>query len=171
MFAFEMSSQSPPKSRTREWLALLALLGYVAIVLAATLSPTPLDQGYQSAIDKVLSVLHRNGVPEWFGYNKLEFSANVVMFIPLGFLIALLLPTKVWWLALIVCPGLSGAIELTQGAVLTERFASWGDVLSNSVGAVIGILVAVILRALVYHRDEKLIEQALWARRAEQELV
>ncbi|MFT2816891.1 VanZ family protein [Leifsonia sp. A12D58] len=159
---------SSPKSRTREWLAFLALLAYAAIVLAATLSPTPLDQGYQGAIDKVLDVLHRNGVPEWFGYNKLEFSANIVMFVPLGFLITLLLPTKVWWLALIICPALSGAIELTQGALLSERFASWGDVLSNSIGAVIGILIAVILRALVYHRDEKLIERALWEHRTQQ---
>jgi glycopeptide antibiotics resistance protein len=155
----------PPKSRTREWLAFLALLAYVAIVLAATLSPTPLDQGYQGAIDKFLAVLHRNGGPEWFGYNKLEFSANVVMFIPLGFLITLVLPTKVWWLALIIAPALSGAIELTQGAFLSARFASWGDVLSNSIGALIGILIAVILRTLVHNRDEKLIERALWEQR------
>jgi glycopeptide antibiotics resistance protein len=80
----------------------------------------------------------------------------------MGFLITLLLPTKVWGLALIICPALSGAIELTQGALLSARFASWGDVLSNSVGAIVGILMAVILRALVYHRDQKLIERALW---------
>lgn len=168
MFANGTPSHRPAKSRTREWLAFLALLAYAAVVLAATLSPTPLDQGYQGAIDKVLAVLHRNGVPEWFGYNKLEFSANIVMFIPLGFLITLLLPTKVWWLALIICPALSGTIELTQGALLSERFASGGDVASNSIGAIIGILIAVILRALVYHRDEKLIERALWNQRAEQ---
>jgi glycopeptide antibiotics resistance protein len=168
MFSQEVPSESPPKSRTREWLAFLALLAYAAIVLGATLSPTPLDQGYESAIDKFLAVLHRNGVPQWFGYHKLEFSANIVMFIPLGFLITLLLPAKVWWLALIICPALSGAIELTQGALLSARFASWGDVLSNSIGAIVGILIAVIIRALVYHRDQKLIERALWEHGAQQ---
>jgi glycopeptide antibiotics resistance protein len=143
-------------------------MAYASIVLAATLSPTPLDQGYEGAIDKLLAVLHRNGVPEWFGYHKLEFSANVVMFIPLGLLITLLLPTKVWALALIICPALSGAIELTQGALLSQRFASWGDITSNSIGAIIGILVAVILRALVYERDQKLIERALWEHSTQQ---
>jgi glycopeptide antibiotics resistance protein len=168
MSAYELSSKSPPKSRTREWLAFLALLAYAGIVLAATLSPTPLDQGYQGAIDKLLTVLHRNGVPEWFGYNKLEFTANIIMFVPLGFLITLLLPTKVWWLAIVMCPALSGAIELTQGSLLSERFASWGDVASNSIGAIIGILIAVILRALIYHRDERMIERALWHQRGDQ---
>ena len=171
MYDYETVSPRPPKSRTREWLAFLALLSYAAIVVAATLSPTPLDQGYQGAIDKVLAVLHRNGVPEWFGYGKLEFSANIVMFIPLGFLITLLLPTKVWWLALVICPALSGAIELTQGALLSERFASWGDVASNSIGAIVGIFIAVVLRALVHNRDEKLIERALWDQRSEQRLL
>lgn len=165
MAILESSDKAPPKSRVREWLALFSLLGYVALVLAATLSPTPLDQGYEGAIDKLLSVLHRTGVPEWFGYNKLEFSANIVMFIPLGFLITLLLPTKVWWLALIICPAISAAIEITQGALLSQRFASFGDLLSNSIGAIIGVLLAVILRALVYHRDVQLIERALWDRR------
>jgi len=126
--------------------------------------PTPLDQGYQSAIDKVLAVLHRNGIPKWFGYNKLEFSANVGMFVPLGFLVALILPQKLWWLSLIVCPGMSVAIELVQGAVLDARVSSAQDVLANSLGALLGILVALAIRAIVYERDQKVIARALWER-------
>ncbi|MEO6309412.1 MAG: VanZ family protein [Leifsonia sp.] len=160
-----MHEAAPPKSRAREWLGLILLGGYVVVVLLATMWPTPLDQGYESSIQKLLSVLHRTGVPEWFGYNKLEFSANILMFVPLGFLVALILPTRIWWLALILCPALSVAIELTQGAVLSARFASPGDVLSNSIGAVIGIFFAVLLRAVVHHRDEKLIARAIWAER------
>ncbi|QYF72664.1 VanZ family protein [Cryobacterium sp. PAMC25264] len=166
MSGFAPHAGIPRKSRVREWLSVLALLAYISVVLLATLSPTPLDQGYQGSIDKVLTVLHRNGVPEWFGYNKLEFSANIFMFIPLGFLITLLLPLKIWWLSIVFCPALSGAIELSQGAFLSARFASWGDVASNSIGALIGIIVAVCLRQLVYQRDEKLVERALWERGA-----
>lgn len=134
----------------------------VLVVLCATMWPTPLDQGYGAAIQKVLDVVHRNGVPEWFGYKKLEFSANVVMFIPLGFLVALLLPARVWWLALIICPALSIGIEITQASFLAARFASVTDVVSNSTGAVVGILMAVVLRALVYERDKKVVARALW---------
>jgi glycopeptide antibiotics resistance protein len=152
----------PPKSRVREWLGVTILISYGLIVLLATLWPTPLDQGYDASIQKLLGVLYRNGVPEWFGYGKLEFSANIAMFVPLGFLTTLILPTRVWWLALVLCPALSIAIELTQASLLAARFATVSDVIANSTGAVVGALIAVILRALIYQRDQKLIARALW---------
>ena len=157
-------TKAPPKSMARTSIGGVLLASYVVIILLATLWPTPLDQGYSAAIQKVLDVVHRNGIPEWFGYNKLEFSANVAMFVPLGFLAALLLPAKVWWLALLICPGLSVAIELTQATFLAARFATATDVIANTLGAVVGILVAVILRSIVYERDQKVIALALWQR-------
>lgn len=158
----DLTSTAPPKSNARVALASVLLATSVIIVLLATLWPTPLDQGYSAAIQKVLNVVHRNGVPEWFGYNKLEFSANIAMFVPLGFLAALLLPSRVWWLALIIGPGMSIAIEWTQATFLAARFATATDVVSNSIGAVIGIVVAVVLRSVVYERDQKVIARALW---------
>jgi len=152
----------PPKSRLRLGIAATLLAIYGAFVLLVVLWPTPVDRGYRASIDKVLDVLHRNGIPQWFGYGKLEFTANIAMFVPLGFLLALALPARVWWLALIIAPGFSVAIELTQGAFLSARFASGLDVLSNSIGAIIGILAAVVVRALVHQRDQKVIERALW---------
>ena len=129
----------------------------------ATLWPTPLDQGFESSINKLFVVLYRNGVPLWFGYNKLEFTANILMFIPLGFLVALLLPTRIWWLALFMCPAMSVAIELTQALALSARFATVVDVVANSLGALVGILIAVMLRAVVHDRDQKVTARALWA--------
>jgi glycopeptide antibiotics resistance protein len=141
---------------------MLLLVACIAAVLLATMWPTPLDHGYATSIDKFLSVLHRNGVPQWFGYNKLEFFANVVMFIPLGFLVTMLLPGKVWWLALVLCPALSVGIEFAQGALLSARFATVSDVIANSIGAVIGAIFAVLLRAAVHSRDQKLVARILW---------
>lgn len=152
----------PPKSRVRELFAAALLMACVLVVLLATMWPTPLDKDYGTSIVKFLDVLHRNGVPEWFGYNKLEFSANILMFLPIGFLVALLLPVKVWWLALILCPLMSVGIEFTQATFLSARFATANDVIANTTGAVIGILCGVSLRALVYERDQKLIARALW---------
>lgn len=157
-----MTDKGPPKSRVRQNLGLALVMSYGLIVILATMWPTPLDQGFASSINRLLAVLHRNGIPEWFGYTKLEFSANVLMFVPLGFLVSMLLPVRVWWLALIICPGLSVAIELTQGLALSARFATLSDVLSNSLGALIGALIAVILRAAIYDRDEKIIARRLW---------
>ena len=152
----------PTKSRAREGLGTVALVFCVGIVLLATMWPTPLDQDYGAAVDKFLAVLHRNGIPLWFGYNKLEFSANILMFMPLGFLIALLLPAKTWWLALLICPAMSIGIELTQSVALSARFATVTDVIANSTGALAGIFLAVLLRAIIYSRDEKLVARALW---------
>jgi len=157
-----MTDKGPPKSRVRQQLGLALVLMYGVVVILATMWPTPLDQGYAASINRLLAVLHRNGIPEWFGYSKLEFSANVLMFLPLGFLVSMLLPVRVWWLALVILPGLSVAIELTQAAALSARFATVSDVIANSTGAVIGTLLAVMLRAAIYDRDEKIIARRLW---------
>jgi glycopeptide antibiotics resistance protein len=157
-------AQRPQKSRVREYLTSVALLFCIAVVLLATMWPTPLDQGFEPSVQRFLEILHRTGVPTWFGYTKLEVSANVVMFIPIGFLTAMLLPIRVWWLSLILCPALSVAIEVTQGSLLAARFATPMDVFANSVGAVIGAIIAVAIRSIVYQRDQKVIALALWQR-------
>jgi glycopeptide antibiotics resistance protein len=160
---FDMTSATrPPKSRIREWFAAVGLAICVGIVLFATMWPAPLDQGYASAIGRFLEILHKYGVPVWFGYNKLEFSANILMFVPLGFLLTMLLPTRWWWLAVFICPALSIGIELTQAAALSARFATVSDVIANSSGAVVGIFFAVAIRAVVHARDAKVIDRALW---------
>jgi glycopeptide antibiotics resistance protein len=156
----------PAPSHAREWIVLVMLGAYALIVALATLTPTPLDQGFESSVDRVLAVLHRHGVPDWFGYNTLEFSANIVMFLPLAFLISLLMPFRWWWLAFLAAPALSVAIELTQHALLDARFATANDVIANSTGAVIGTLLAHALRSVVRARDKKVVALALWREHA-----
>jgi glycopeptide antibiotics resistance protein len=145
---------------------MLAALGLVACVAAigiATMWPTPLDKGFESSVTRVLEILHRNGVPEWFGYTRLEFSANVAMFVPLGFLVAILLSNRFWWIAILLCPALSAAIEWTQLMFLAARFATVLDVVANSLGALIGIVGAQGLRYIVHRRDDAVVARALWA--------
>jgi glycopeptide antibiotics resistance protein len=151
----------PAESTARQWFATTALVIYCSIVLFVTLRPTPIDKGYDSTIDRVLAALHHSVLPQWFGYGELEFSANIVMFVPLGFLIALLLPHRIWWLAALICPTASVCIERAQATLLAERFASLTDVISNSVGGFLGTIVAFLVRAIVAARDEKLIARAL----------
>lgn len=152
----------PPKSHLRAWLAWLGLIAYGSVVIAATMSPTPLDSGYRGAIDKVLAVMHRNGLPERFDYAEVEFTANILMFVPIGFFIGLVLPRVAVWAGIFIVPALSGGIEFVQGQMLAERFATWHDVLANSLGGWVGLLVAMIIRAVVHARDEKVIARALW---------
>ena len=156
----------PAPSHARQWLGAVLLAAVFGTILLITMWPAPVDKGYSGSIDKVLTVMHRHGIPNWFGYNHLEFTANIVMFVPLGFLVALLLTQRLWWLALIICPAFSVSIELTQAAFLAARFATVSDVVSNSIGALVGIFFAILIRAAVYQRDQKVIARAFWQREA-----
>ncbi|MCU1437732.1 MAG: hypothetical protein JWP66_819 [Naasia sp.] len=142
---------------------LLAL--YLAIVAAITLPPSPVDRPVRGQIDRVLEELHERGVPEYIGYSKVEFAANIAMFVPVGFLIALGLAARFAWLALLLGPVLSAALELAQKLLLPERYASVLDVLANSLGALVGFVIAVLLRLLVARRDRLLITDVRDGRR------
>ena len=136
----------PDARRARLQLGAGILIAYAIAMLVVTLWPTPVDRGFEPTISRILSVLHRNGLPTWFGYNKLEFGANIAMFVPAGFLVAMLLPTRRWWLALLIVPAVSLGIELTQAIFLSSRFATFNDVIANSLGAVIGAIIFVATR-------------------------
>ncbi len=141
---------------------LIAAVGLVlcgAVVLAATLSPTPIDQGYEGAIERVLSVLHRNGVPDWFGYRWVEFTANIAMFIPLGFFLALVFPTRFLWLALPLVPAFSFVLETLQFFVLPARFATINDVVANTIGGWLGVAVAASTVVAVHLRDRRVLQR------------
>ena len=105
------------------------------------LYPTPVDRGIDGLLFRVLRVLASHGLG-FITYARVEFSANVVLFVPLGLLLALLFGARWWWCAILLCVALSSAIELSQLAFLPERLASLGDVIANSSGGVIGALLA-----------------------------
>lgn len=155
----------PAKSHARLWIAGIGLVIVGSLILLITMWPTPVDQGYESTVKRVLQILHDNGVPMWFGYNKLEFSANIVMFVPLGFFVGLILHRRVQWLGLVLVPLVSTGIELTQYLLLEQRYATVPDVIANSLGGWFGVVCAMMLRAAVYARDEKVIARADWRRR------
>jgi len=126
-------------------------------VAFAVFWPTPIDRDIKGSISRLLDLLHGYGVPDWLGYVVLEFSANIAMFIPLGFLIFFVLPRSRWWLALLICPALSITIEVVQGVALSQRFATVSDVIANTLGGIIGVLLALGLRRLVNARDRRLL--------------
>jgi glycopeptide antibiotics resistance protein len=130
-----------PAARSRTLTAAM-LAVYIFGVALVVLWPTPVDAAAQGFIQEVLSALHRAGLPDWLDYNLVESGANVVMFIPLGFLTALLLPAGLRWLT----PGgamvFSAAIEWCQQAFLPGRYASLQDVWVNTLGAALGTVLA-----------------------------
>lgn len=109
--------------------------------------PSPVDEGASGLIDRVLRFLHRNGVPGWFDYSLIESGANVLLFVPFGFLVAAYLPLRRAWLALPIGILASMCIEAGQELFRPERVATPRDVLANALGAAIGT-VAVYAWAL-----------------------
>jgi VanZ family protein len=123
----------------------LAALTLIA-VFAIGYWPVPVDRGMRSVLGSVLDRLAAAGAPDWVDYAHLEFAANIVLFVPLGALIALLLPRWEWWLAPIIGLALSLAIEFGQAMLLPQRFATPLDVLANTAGATTGALVVTAFR-------------------------
>ena len=141
---------------------------YVAFVLLVTLWPTTVDKGLDPYLEKVLERLHSHGVPGFVNYNFVEFTANIAFFIPIGFLGGLALPRRFWWLAAVFGFLLSCSVELAQAAFLPGRVASVKDVLANTTGAVLGAVIAGLVRLVVMHRDTLLIRVVLEGLRDEE---
>lgn len=84
----------------------------------------------------------------WVTYTQLESAANVALFIPLGLLIALLVPTRWWWAVVVGLALLAGGIELGQALFLPGRVPTIDDVLANATGGVIGVALAAVIRGI-----------------------
>jgi len=106
--------------------------------------PSPVDQPIQGQLASVLKFLHAHGMPASINYRFVEASANVLLFLPIGFVAALAFPNKHWWQAGALGLLVSGSIELGQLLFLHDRFASPLDLVTNTSGAVLGALLAAV---------------------------
>ena len=124
-----------------------ALAVYAGFVLAVTLTPRmPGTSSIALLVNAALAEFHRRGLLVGVEYDTVEFIANIGMFVPLGVLTALLLPRRAWWVLLLAGTAFSGFIELYQLLLLPGRVGEWRDVLSNSLGFLVGAGVVVIIR-------------------------
>jgi glycopeptide antibiotics resistance protein len=111
--------------------------------------PNPVDAPVQGQLADVLKFLHAHEVPAWVNYQFVEASANVILFVPVGVTAGLAYPRRRWWQIGILGLFVSVGIELGQLFFLHNRFASLGDIVTNTGGAVIGALLAsLVLRWL-----------------------
>jgi len=131
-----------------------ALLGvYLAVIVLITLWPTPVDRPFEGSLARFLEELHERGLPAWIRYAQAEFTANVLLFLPAGFLAALLLPRRDWWFVAVLAPAFSALIECAQALFLAQRFPSASDVVANGIGGAIGAALSLLARLLVHRRD------------------
>jgi glycopeptide antibiotics resistance protein len=113
----------------------------------------PVDSGARGLLWAVLRQLRARGLG-WIDYSLVEASANVLLFVPFGFLLGVLGGRGAGrrLLMLAVCVASSVAIELGQAVLLPARFASLGDIAANSLGAVVGSLLALAFGGIAHRR-------------------
>ncbi|MET1053480.1 MAG: VanZ family protein [Mycetocola sp.] len=121
-------------------------LAYLAFVGWATLGPQPIDENTNGLIFRILGVLDRYPATAWVTYNNLEFISNIGMFFPVGLFLVLLFGRRLWWFAMSLGFALTCAIELAQVFIPT-RVSDPRDIVANTCGAVLGVLVGLALTA------------------------
>ncbi|WP_345799964.1 VanZ family protein [Microbacterium sp. AZCO] len=120
------------------------LVVYSAFVAYMTLTPRgPGDGAFTRWVKRSLDALHAQGVALWIDFLTIEFLANVAMFVPLGLLTALLLRRR--WPLLVIGTAASAFIELWQALFLPERYPDWRDLVSNTIGFLLGAAMAVVV--------------------------
>ena len=117
---------------------------YLGVVGFITLGPQPLDEGTDSLVWRLLAFFSRFDALSWVTYATLEFWANVAMFVPVGLFFVLLLGRRRWWVAVVAGVALTCAIEFAQ-MFLPDRVSDPRDIVANSVGAFVGVIVALIV--------------------------
>lgn len=130
--------------RTRRVAWTLAAAYALLVALVAT-AGSPVDGGIHPWLVRAIAAGHRLGAPGWLGYDAVEFTANVFFFVPFGFFVLLLFGARAWWAGMLGGFLASCAIETVQALFLPARFASVDDVLANTSGAVLGVLMGIVV--------------------------
>lgn len=120
--------------KTQSW-ARIVLAAYGVTLALIAMWPVPVDGGagpFLAAITRMIP---------WATYPRIEFGANIVLFVPLGFLLLFLLP-RARYIVMPITVVVSVGIELVQALALEQRTPSVMDIVANVTGACVGMLIA-----------------------------
>ncbi|MGV9193490.1 VanZ family protein [Microbacterium sp. MC2] len=114
-----------------------------------TLTVRPYGSDIASALDRLLAWFAQRPSTAWITFERVEFGANVAMFVPLGVFAVLWFGVRGWWTAPLLGLLLSGAIEAVQLLFLPSRYPDVRDLVANTGGAVVGMLIMLLLAFLL----------------------
>ncbi len=125
---------------------LLSLVTGAYLVFVAWLTLTPSSSAPTSSdlVMRVLARLQAYDELSWLTYDRAELLANVALFVPVGLFLLLLFGTRLWWVAGAAAIALTSAIELAQRSI-PGRVPDERDIAANTLGALIGIVIGVVL--------------------------
>jgi glycopeptide antibiotics resistance protein len=129
------------------FLSLLTLL-YLGFVGLVTLTPGSEQPDYASLAGRILARLQRHPdldpLTSRLSIERIEFLANIGLFVPGGIFLLLLVGTRLWFVALAAGIVLTSTIEKVQQQI-PGRVSDPRDVAANSIGLFLGLAVAVVL--------------------------
>ncbi|MGH1548230.1 VanZ family protein [Leifsonia poae] len=119
---------------------------YLLAVAGITLDPVPGNPAGNPLLRSLLRAVSAVPGLGWVDYDVAEFTANVLLFVPMGLLFTLLLGVWRWWLAVAIGVFATLLIEFTQ-RFLPARVSDPRDLLANTLGTLIGVaIVALVAR-------------------------
>ncbi|MFC7363195.1 VanZ family protein [Nocardioides astragali] len=129
------------------FLSLLTVL-YLGFVGLVTLTPGSEQPDYSWWAARVLDRLQRypdlDPLTTRLSVERVEFLANIGLFVPLGVFLLLLFGTRGWWVALAAGIVLTSMIENVQRSI-PGRVPDPRDVAANSIGMFLGVALALVL--------------------------
>jgi VanZ family protein len=133
-----VSSQQPARRGRAGRVVARVLLTLYAVALALiAVWPTPVDAPAAPLLGRLIRVI------PWLTYNRIEFGANILLFVPLGLLLALILTHR--YLILPIALVTTVTIESVQAILLSLRTPSVMDILANTTGACLGLLLVALI--------------------------
>ena len=128
-------------------LSLLTVL-YLGFVGLVTLTPGSETLDYSDFAERVLARLQRypdlDPLTMRLSVERVEFLANIGLFVPLGMFVLLLVGTRLWWVALAGGIVVTSMIEAVQKEI-PGRVSDPRDVAANTIGMFLGIFLAIVL--------------------------
>jgi glycopeptide antibiotics resistance protein len=111
----------------------MLLAGYLFALTLIALWPVPVDSGAGPMLRLVGRVL------PLFTHARIEFGANILLFVPLGILLALILTQR--HLVVPIAFLATVAIESMQALMIDRRVPSVMDIIANVAGACLGLVI------------------------------
>ncbi|HTW18158.1 MAG TPA: VanZ family protein [Nocardioides sp.] len=122
----------------------LVTLAYLGFVAWLTLTPGSAAPTQSDLVLRVLARLQAYDELSWLTYDRAEFLANVALFVPVGLFLLLLFGTRLWWIAAAAAFAMTAAIETAQRSI-PGRVPDERDLVANTAGALVGIVIGVVL--------------------------
>ena len=131
-----------PLRNPHTWLVL-----YLVILAAIAFWPTHVDERMGPFLRWVTRAI------SWLTYDRIEFAANIALFVPFGVLLMLILNHR--YLVLPIALVATVGIETVQSFMGGRRTPSFTDVVANTAGACVGMLIVALVQWLRGRRAER----------------